>query len=170
METINIFKEIAAEIERSNVKHGDNSNLPSLDQTLLKRIGGCTAKRMAEEYEMPTEERAKFKTDNKFSMGQVTHADIVIEELAESIACLNDEVKTRGELIQLACKAVGISFNPSNDSAVDRCKQMAANSIDQMHQLRSTTESQEVKRMASVAITEFQTAQMWAVKALTWKD
>jgi len=106
METINIFKEIAAEIERSNLKHGDNSDLPSLDQTLLNRIGGCTAQRMAEEYEIPTEWRAKFKTDNKFNMGQVTHADIVIEELAESIACLKDEVKMRGELIQLACTVV----------------------------------------------------------------
>ena len=77
---------------------------------------------------------------------------------------------TEGAMQTFGQKAVGISFNPSNDSAVDRCKQMAANSIDQMNQLRSTTESQEVKRMASVAITEFQTAQMWAVKALTWKD
>ena len=39
-------------------------------------------------------------------------------------------------------KAVGLSFNPSGDDAV--------------------------ARRASVAITEAQTAQMWAVKAITW--
>jgi len=33
-----------------------------------------------------------------------------------------------------------------------------------------TTESGETKRLCSVAITELQTAQMWVVKALTWKD
>ena len=66
-------------------------------------------------------------------------------------------------------KAVGLSFNPSNDDAVTRCKQTFANAIDQLHQLRETTENPEVKRLASVAITEAQGAQMWAVKALTWK-
>jgi len=39
-----------------------------------------------------------------------------------------------------------------------------------MNELRTNTTSPEVKRLASVAITEAQTAQMWAVKALTWKD
>ena len=38
-----------------------------------------------------------------------------------------------------------------------------------MDELRQTTADPEVKRMASLAITDAQTAQMWAVKALTWK-
>ena len=67
-------------------------------------------------------------------------------------------------------KAVGLSFNPSGDDAVSDCKQCFATTIDQMHDLRTSSSSPEVKRMASVAITEMQTAQMWAVKALTWKD
>ena len=67
-------------------------------------------------------------------------------------------------------KAVGISFNPSKDSAVHRIKQICANAIDEIDALRKTTESGEVKRMCSVAITELQTGQMWAVKAITWKD
>ena len=67
-------------------------------------------------------------------------------------------------------KAVGLAFNPSGDDAVGKCKQIFADAIDQMHALRNSTESNEVKRMASVAITEAQTAQMWAVKAITWKD
>lgn len=67
-------------------------------------------------------------------------------------------------------KAVGLAFNPSGDDAVAKCKQIFADAIDQMNELRKTTESTEVKRMASVAITEAQTAHMWAVKAITWKD
>jgi hypothetical protein len=39
-----------------------------------------------------------------------------------------------------------------------------------MNNLREKTSSQEVKRMCSIAITELQTAQMWSVKSITWKD
>lgn len=66
-------------------------------------------------------------------------------------------------------KAVGLTFNPSGDDAVARCKAEFAAVIDRMHDLRNTTDNSEVKRMASVAITEAQTAQMWAVKAITWR-
>ncbi len=66
-------------------------------------------------------------------------------------------------------KAVGLTFNPSGDPAVNACKAAFAIVINQMNDLRNTTENPEVKRMCSVAITEAQTAQMWAVKAITWK-
>lgn len=66
-------------------------------------------------------------------------------------------------------KAVGTSFNPSGDDAVARCKAQFAACIDTMNDLRNSTTDTEVKRMASVAITEAQTAQMWAVKAITWR-
>lgn len=71
-------------------------------------------------------------------------------------------------------RAVGLTFNPSGDDAVHQCKQGFANLIDQMHELREklrgTTEAgNEQARLASVAITELQGAQMWAVKALTWR-
>jgi len=66
-------------------------------------------------------------------------------------------------------KAVGLSFNPSGDDAVTNCKKGYAAVIDEMNHLRTNTENPEVKRMASVAITEAQAAQMWAVKALTWR-
>lgn len=66
-------------------------------------------------------------------------------------------------------KAVGLTFNPSNDDAVAQCKAEFARVIDRMNDLRASTDNAEVKRMASVAITEAQTAQMWAVKAITWK-
>jgi len=67
-------------------------------------------------------------------------------------------------------KAVGLSFNPSANDEVGKCKQIFANAIDQMNELRLSTTSAEVKRMCSVAITDAQTAQMWAVKAITWRE
>lgn len=67
-------------------------------------------------------------------------------------------------------KAVVTSFNPSGDDAVAQCKAGFAAEIDRMWNLRDGSESSEQKRLASVAITELQGAQMWAVKALTWKD
>ncbi len=70
-------------------------------------------------------------------------------------------------------KAVGLNFNPSGDDKVHEIKKAFAKVIDLCNDLRTETDvaiSPEVKRMASVAITEAQTAQMWAVKAATWKD
>lgn len=67
-------------------------------------------------------------------------------------------------------KAVGLKFNPSGDDEVAKNKQGYADLIDQMDTLRKTTQSSEQRRLASVAITEAQSAQMWAVKAITWQD
>ena len=68
-------------------------------------------------------------------------------------------------------KAVGLSFNPSGDSLVDKVKGLYAGVIDDLALLRcSDGLSDEARRLCSIAITEAQTAQMWAVKAITWKD
>lgn len=74
-----------------------------------------------------------------------------------------DEEQTFGQ------RAVGATFNPSRDDAVAACKQGFADLIDQMNGLRNCSRGERA-RLASVAITEAQTAQMWAVKALTWRD
>lgn len=66
-------------------------------------------------------------------------------------------------------KAVGLDFNPSGNEEVGRCKSTFASAIDQMAKLREQATDPEQKRLASVAITEAQGAQMWAVKALTWR-
>jgi hypothetical protein len=66
-------------------------------------------------------------------------------------------------------KAVGLSFNPSGSSEVDRLKGLYAEIIDCLNDLRGGQRSEQA-RLASVAITEAQGAQMWAVKAATWKD
>jgi len=65
-------------------------------------------------------------------------------------------------------KAVGLTFNPNQNHEVNNCKKEFADVIDRMNYLREQSQDTEVKRMASIAITEAQTAQMWAVKAITW--
>lgn len=68
-------------------------------------------------------------------------------------------------------KAVGLTFNPGGREDVDACKRGFAAEIDRMNDLRKTCgPGNEKGRLASVAITELQTAQMWAVEALTWQD
>jgi hypothetical protein len=62
---------------------------------------------------------------------------------------------------------VGMSFNPSGNEDVNKIKQHYADIIDLLNIKRSEAVDGEVKRHYSVAITEAQTAQMWAVKAIT---
>ena len=73
-------------------------------------------------------------------------------------------------LLTFGEKAVGVKFNPSGDTEVDYIKRLFASVIDRMNNLRLSSTSQEQKRHASIAITEAETAQMRAVKALTWQD
>lgn len=77
---------------------------------------------------------------------------------------MNQSTQTFGQ------KAVGLGFNPGASDAVAACKAEYAAVIDRMNDLRNNTPSAEVRRLASLAITEAQAAQMWAVKALTWVD
>ena len=65
-------------------------------------------------------------------------------------------------------KAVGLKFNPSGDVPTQQIKEAAAKFIDICNNYRNATDDPEQKRMFSVAITEAQTAQMWAVKSATW--
>ena len=67
-------------------------------------------------------------------------------------------------------KAVGLTFNPSGDPMVQSLKERFANLIDEMDAMRLRAGPGEQARLASVTITELQTAQMWAVKAATWRD
>lgn len=66
-------------------------------------------------------------------------------------------------------KACGVSFNPGGHVIVNDIKQQFAEIVDTLHGHREASSSPEVKRMLSLAITEAQTAQMWAVKAVTWQ-
>jgi len=66
-------------------------------------------------------------------------------------------------------KAVGLTFNPSGSPEVDAIKTGFAHIIDRLNDLRTAASEPEIKRMYSVAITESQSAQMWGVKAATWR-
>ena len=68
-------------------------------------------------------------------------------------------------------KAVGLTFNPSGDADVTVLKQAYARIIDLCHSKRgSLMQGSEAHRLGAIAITQAQDAQMWAVKAATWKD
>lgn len=66
-------------------------------------------------------------------------------------------------------KAVGLTFNPSGNDKVAKLKKLYADVIDELNAQREAIGDGETKRLLSVAITEAQTAQMWAVKAATWR-
>ena len=66
-------------------------------------------------------------------------------------------------------KACGVSFNPGGHKDVEKIKQKFADIVDCLQDYRNNASNPEVARMLSVAITEAQTAQMWAVKAVTWQ-
>lgn len=76
-------------------------------------------------------------------------------------------------------KAAGVSFNPGGLKEVNELKQMYSEIIDYLNSTRAILkvkpigeqdiEDGERIRLLSVAITEAQTAQMWAVKAVTWE-
>lgn len=74
-----------------------------------------------------------------------------------------------GEELTYGQKAVGLTFNPSGDENVQKVKQLYADIIDLVNEMKSPTPA-EKNRLLSIAITEAQSAQMWAVKAFTWKD
>lgn len=72
-------------------------------------------------------------------------------------------------------QAVGITFNPSNDLTVQKIKELYAEIIDicaneRNGKVDAPEVSGEKKRLLSVAITEAQTAQMWAVKGVTYRN
>jgi hypothetical protein len=67
-------------------------------------------------------------------------------------------------------KAVGLDFNPSGDKTVTKLKQLYAEIIDICDEARTAGPKGEKARLWSIAITEAQGAQMWSVKAATWRE
>ena len=66
-------------------------------------------------------------------------------------------------------KACGVSFNPDGNPTVAQIKSDFAALVDNLNNVREVCNNGEKARMLSIAITELQTAQMWAVKAVTWQ-
>lgn len=80
-----------------------------------------------------------------------------------------DQVPAKVREYTVAEKMAGVPFNPGNRADVANCKAEFAAVLERLLRLRDQATDPEVKRMTSIAITEAQTAQMWAVKALTWQ-
>ncbi len=62
---------------------------------------------------------------------------------------------------------VGITFNPSNNQTVSDIKIDTATLIDNCQQIADDSDNPEVKRLAALAMTHYEDAAMWAVKAAT---
>lgn len=61
---------------------------------------------------------------------------------------------------------VGVSFNPSNNPGVDAIKRQCADMIDALTTIAADL-SHPGSRCAAIAMTEIESACMWAVKAIT---
>ncbi|MDX7495229.1 hypothetical protein [Providencia stuartii] len=70
----------------------------------------------------------------------------------------------------LGQKLVGISFNPSSLSTVDEVKQKSAELIYLVRDSMESATSEEALMIHNEAMRRIVDAQMWAVKAITWKD
>lgn len=95
-----ILREIFQEHE-NQINRWGLQNHPSVDVILSTRKGGCSSERMCEEYEIPSEARAKFICETAARKKEITWSHIAVEELSEVISCEND-ISRRDELIQLA--------------------------------------------------------------------
>ena len=71
-------------------------------------------------------------------------------------------------------KAVGLTFNPSGDERVDKLKSLFAEAFNIVEQSVSADDgtilTARKRKMRDGALHEILTAQMWAVKVITWKD
>lgn len=99
----NIFNEIRNERTKQNAKWGEQ-NHPILDPVLIER----DAQRMCEEYEIPSENRAKQLCDINLKRGTGTWMHILVEEVSESASCGNNIDLLRKELIQTAAVVVAM--------------------------------------------------------------
>ena len=87
-----------------------------------------------------------------------------------------EETATTEQKLTFGQKAVGLTFNPSGDVNVNDIKKQYALIIDTLNLMREDIKKSEDDgqngeriRLLSISITEAQSAQMWAVKAITWK-
>ena len=99
-----IYEEIWLERQRQESKWGQQDH-PSVDPILTGRNGGATGDRLCQEYEIPSEERAKFLCDTAAKKNVLTWSHILVEEVSEVISAIDDKAR-REELIQVAAVVV----------------------------------------------------------------
>ena len=68
--------------------------------------------------------------------------------------------------LTLGEKRCHINFNPSSDDKIGTFKRMMADAIEYCNNELRSTEDSEAKRCFSIAMTELETAQMYAVKGI----
>lgn len=103
-----IYQEVQEEEKRQLGKWGEQ-NHPILDPQLIDR----SPERMCEEYEIPSESRAKQLCEINHERGTGTYMHILVEEVSEAASCGRNVAELREELIQVA--AVTISMIKSLD-------------------------------------------------------
>lgn len=103
METLELIKEIIAERTRQDYLWGEQ-NHPILDQALI----GRKPSRMCEEYEIPSESRAKMMYNISVQEKNTTYMHILIEEVSEAASCGSNITELRKELIQVAAVAIAM--------------------------------------------------------------
>jgi hypothetical protein len=116
--TLRVLDDIAAERERQWAKWGDQSDIADADPMILARLGeryggthvgpSAVAVRLAQEYEVPTEARAKFICQTEAARHGGTYFGICMEEVAEVLDAVahahaaDDPSILRAEVIQAA--------------------------------------------------------------------
>lgn len=73
-----------------------------------------------------------------------------------------------GKDITLGERRVRVEFNPSSEHIVDIIKNKTAELINLIEKCPS--EEPEVRRLIALALTDYENAATWAVKAMTFKN
>jgi len=78
-------------------------------------------------------------------------------------------METTGREMTYGEKAVGLTFNPSNDPKVQEIKELYAKIIDILAEEKSKPCTEQKTSMFDIAIMQAMDAQMWAVKGITYQ-
>jgi NTP pyrophosphatase (non-canonical NTP hydrolase) len=107
-----VLTEVLKEVQRQHTLWGEQNH-----PMVTPGVRG-NSRLAAEEYEMPTAERAQYLCGILGAHNQLTYMHILLEEVAEFLeaAALDDPEHARGELVQVAAVAVSMI------EAIDRKK------------------------------------------------
>lgn len=94
---------VVEELMRQDAQWGPQ-NHPSVDPILA--VTQRDAQRITEEYEIPSEPRAKFLCAAAAKNGMLTWGHIAVEELSESLSAYANEEELLTEVVQLAAVAI----------------------------------------------------------------
>ncbi len=97
--------------------------------------------------------------------------DLLDQEQEMSSNPIYDTVTVNSNAVgQDSLALVGYTFNPSGDPKVTRAKLMSAELIDMMIDIKTRSDGDFTRAsLADFAIQALITAQMWAVKVITWR-